>query len=180
MDMDLTSMCNINLVYFMTGIFVCLFVSEDFKSGYAKNLFTVRARKSDYVVSKTLAGLLCGALLLLAFFLGAMLGGKASGLPFSLGTAGPGGLLMCMLSKLFLMGVFVGIFLTMSVIAKRKTWLSILLSLFAGMLLFTMIPMMTPLDSGPMNVAMCFAGGALFSAGLGAASNKILKQTSLV
>lgn len=54
MSMDLTSMCNINLLYFLTAVFVCIFVADDFRSGYAKNLFTVRAKKVDYVVSKTL------------------------------------------------------------------------------------------------------------------------------
>ena len=33
MNMDMTAMCNINLVYFMAGIFLCLFVAEDFQSG---------------------------------------------------------------------------------------------------------------------------------------------------
>lgn len=180
MSMDLTGMCNINLIYFITGVLVCLFVSEDFRSGYAKNLFTVRAGKGDYVVSKILVGFVCGALLLSAFLAGAVLGGRISGLPFDLGTAGVSGLVMCMLSKLFLMGVFVALFLTMCVVAKQKTWLCILLSLFAGMLLFMMIPMMTPLDSGMMNVIMCLTGGVLFALGLGAVSSAILRKTSLV
>ena len=38
MNMDMTSMCNINLVYFAVAVLVCLFVSDDFRSGYAKNL----------------------------------------------------------------------------------------------------------------------------------------------
>ena len=55
-----------------------------------------------------------------------------------------------------------------------------IVSLGAGMLLFMMIPMMTPLDAGIMNVVLCLAGGAVFSAGLGAVSNLILRKTSLV
>ena len=178
--MDMTSMCNINLVYFMVGILVCLFVAADFKSGYAKNLFTVRAKKGDYVASKTIVGFLCGALMLLAFFLGAVLGGRMAGLPFDLGGAGVGGLVMCMLAKIFLMSVFVAIFLVMSVFGKEKSWLSILLSLFGGMLLFMMIPMMSPLNSGVINVGMCLAGGVLFAIGIGAISKMILSKTSLV
>ena len=58
MDMNMTSMCNINLVYMMIGIFICLFAGEDFRSGYAKNLFTVRAKKGEYVASKTIVGLI--------------------------------------------------------------------------------------------------------------------------
>lgn len=58
--MDMTAMMNINLMYFMMAVFVCLFTAEDFRSGYAKNLFTVRARKTDYVASKTIIGFIAG------------------------------------------------------------------------------------------------------------------------
>ena len=43
MDMSITSMCNINMIYFLISVLVCVFVSDDFRSGYSKNLFTVRA-----------------------------------------------------------------------------------------------------------------------------------------
>ena len=178
--MDMTAMMNINLMYFMIGVFVCLFTAEDFRSGYAKNLFTVRARKTDYVASKTIIGTVAGALFLIAFFIGGVFGGSVAGLSFDLGTAGVGGLTMCMLAKIFLTAVFVAIFLLMSVFAKHRSWLSICLSLFGGMLLFMMIPMMTPLDSGVMNVGLCLAGGTIFAAGIGAVSNTVLKTTSLV
>ena len=57
---DVFMMCNINMVFMMAAVFICLFISDDFRSGYAKNLFTVRAKKGDYVISKTLAGFVCG------------------------------------------------------------------------------------------------------------------------
>ena len=177
---DMTGMMNINLVYFLIGVFVCLFTAEDFRSGYAKNLFTVRTEKTDYVVSKTVVGFLAGTLFLIAFFLGGVFGGSVAGLSFALGEAGVSGLMMCMLAKIFLTAVFAAIFLLMSVIAKSRSWMSICLSLFGGMLLFMMIPMMTPLDSGIMNVGMCLAGGAIFAAAVGAVSNTVLKKTSLV
>lgn len=180
MAMDLTGMCNINLVYFLAGVFVCLFVSEDFKSGYVKNLFTVRPRKGDYAASKTLTGFAAGALFLLAFFVGSVLGGAIAGLPFALGAAGVAGLELCMLSKIFLMGVFVAIFLLMSVLAKEKTWLAVMLSLFAGMLLFMMIPMLTPLDAGAMNLILCLGGGVIFAAALGCVSKGLLRGRDLV
>ena len=178
--MDMSAMMNINLMYFLMGVFVCLFVAEDFRSGYAKNLFTVRARKTDYVVSKTIIGFIAGALFLIAFFIGGVVGGSVAGLPMDLGTAGVSGLVMCMLAKIFLAAVFVAIFLLMSVIARQRSWMSICLSLFGGMLLFMMIPMMTPLDSGVMNVGMCLAGGVIFAAAIGAVSNMVLKKSSLV
>ena len=165
MNMDMRSMCNINLIFFMLAVFVCCFVGDDFRSGYAKNLFTLRAKKGDYVLSKTLVGFFAGAAMLIMFFIG---------------NAGADGLVMCMLAKIFLMGVFAAIYVLAGVFAKKKTWLSILLSLGAGMLLFMMIPMMTPLDSNMMNVFMCLAGGVLFALGIGQGSRLILKKTDLV
>jgi len=57
---EVFAMCNINMAFMGVAVFICLFISDDFRSGYAKNLFTVRARKGDYVISKTLAGFVCG------------------------------------------------------------------------------------------------------------------------
>ena len=87
---------------------------------------------------------------------------------------------MCLLSKMLLVAVFVPIYLLMSVLGKQKLWVSLLSSLGIGMLFFTMIPMLTPLDSGIMNVVLCLVGGALFCVGFGAISNKILGKTSLI
>lgn len=180
MDMSITSMCNINMLYFFVAVLVCIFVADDFRSGYAKNLFTVRAKKSDYVLSKTLVCFIGGALMILAFFIGSMLGGAIAGLPFDMVGFGVTELMMCILSKMILVAVFVPIYLIMSVVAKQKLWMSLLLSLIVGMFLFMMIPMLTPLNSSIMNVILCLAGGVLFSVGLGAISNKILRKTSLV
>lgn len=176
----MTAMMNSNLMYFMMAVFVCLFTAEDFRSGYAKNLFTVRARKTDYVASKSVIGFIAGVLFLIAFFIGGIVGGSVAGLSFELGTAGVSGLVMCLLAKIFLAAVFVAIFLLMSVIARQRSWMSLCLSLFGGMLLFMMIPMMTPLDSGVMHVGLCLAGGAIFAAAIGAVSNMVLKKSSLV
>lgn len=179
--MDVMSMCNINMAFMGVAVFVCLFISDDFRSGFSKNLFTVRARKGDYVISKTLAGFVCGALMLIAYFIGALLGGAVSGLSFELvGGLTVTSLVICMIAKIFLMLVFVSIFVTISVAAKQRAWLSICGSLGGGMLLFMMVSMITPLTSTAINVILCAVGGALFAIGLGAISNVILKKTSLV
>ena len=180
MSMDITSMCNINLIYFIIAIFICLFVSEDFRSGYVKNLFTVRSDKRDYVISKSIVGIVGGIGMLLVYFVGAMLGGKIAGLSFEMVGFNISNLIMCMLSKIVLVAVFISIYLVLSVVGKHRVWLSILGSFGVGMLMFMMIPMMTPLDATIMHVIMCLAGGVLFSFGLGVVSNLILKKTSLI
>ena len=180
-DMDVMAMCNINMAFMGVAVFVCLFISDDFRSGYAKNLFTVRARKGEYVISKTLAGFVCGGLMLIAYFVGAMLGGAITSLPFTLvGGLTVENIVMCMLAKIFLMLVFVSIFTLISVAAKQRAWLAICGSLGGGMLLFMMVSMITPLGSTILNVVLCLAGGAMFAFGLGAFSKLILKKTSLV
>ncbi|MBQ8640027.1 MAG: ABC transporter permease [Lachnospiraceae bacterium] len=178
--MDVMSMCNINMMFLLAAVFICLFISEDFRSGYAKNLFTIRARRGDYVVSKTLAGFVCGALMLIVYLIGAMLGGAISGLSFALGSLNAGNIVMCMIAKVFLMLVFVSIFVLVSVGAKQKAWLALCGSLGAGMLLFMMVSLITPLGSTLFHVVLCLAGGVLFAVGLGAVSKRVLEKTSVV
>jgi len=177
---EIFMMCNINMMFMAVAVFICLFISDDFRSGYAKNLFTVRAKRGEYVVSKTLSGFICGALMLIAYLVGSMLGGAISGLSFDLHGLNAGNIVMCMLAKIFLMLVFVSIFTLISVAAKQKAWLSICGSLGGGMLLFMMVSMITPLGSTIINVVLCAAGGALFAFGLGAISKVVLEKTSLV
>ncbi|MBQ8849204.1 MAG: ABC transporter permease [Clostridia bacterium] len=183
-SMSLTSMVNINMLYFAMAVLVCIFIADDFRSGYAKNLFTVRAKKSDYVISKTLVCIFGGACMILAFFAGSMIGGAICngmfGLPFTMEGFGVGELILCMISKLALVAVFVPIYLAVSVIAKQKTWMSLIGSFAVGMLLFMMIPALTPLNQTVITAVLCFGGGALSAIGLGAISGLILKKTSLV
>lgn len=180
MSMDIVSMCNINMLYFAIAALVCIFVADDFRSGYAKNLFTVRAKKTDYVASKTLVLFVGSAFMMLAFVLGAILGGIFAGVSFEMVGFNVGNLIMSILAKILLCLIFVGIYLCMSVVAKQKLWLSILLSFGVGMFLFNIAPMVSPLNSGILQVILCIAGGAGFAIGMGAISNVVLKKTSLV
>ena len=180
MAMGLTTMCNINMLYFFIAVLVGVFVADDFRSGYAKNIFAIRAGKADYVISKTITCFVGCALMFLGFFVGAVLGGAIAGLPFDAGSAGIAGVVMCMLSKLGMVAVFVGIDFAASAAAKSRTWMSIVISMVAAMLLYMMVPMITPLDSGIVNVIGCFVAGGIVCVGLGVVSNAILKKTSLV
>lgn len=177
---EIFAMCNINMSFMAVAVFVCLFICDDFRSGYAKNLFTVRSRKGDYVVSKTACGFICGAFMLIAYLVGSLLGGAVCSLSFDLYGLNAGNIIICMLSKIALMLVFVSIFTLISVAAKSRAWLAICGSLGGGMLLFMMVSMITPLSATILNLVLCLAGGAMFAFGLGAASNLVLKKTALV
>jgi len=180
MSMDITSMCNINMMFFMIAIFVCLFVGDDFRSGYAKNLFTVRSKKDDYVVSKSVTCFVAGASMLIAFFVGSMIGGAISGLSFALEGTTAFNVIMSMLSKIAIVAIFVSIYILASVFAKQKLWLSLIVSFGIGMLFFTMIPMITPLNAGIINLILCLVGAGLFSVGIGFGTKAILSKSSLV
>ena len=180
-EMDVLAMCNINLVFMGVSVFICLFIADDFRSGYAKNLFTVRAKKGDYIISKTLAGFVCGALMLILYTVGALVSGLAMGLKFDLvGGLTVGNLVFCILAKIMLMLVFVAIFTALAVLCKQRSWLSICLSVGGGMILFMMIPMITPLTATVMHVGICLVAGVLAAVVLGLVGKVILQKTSLV
>ncbi len=178
--MDLVSMCNIDLLYFGLAVLVCVFVADDFRSGYAKNLFAVRASKGDYVISKILVCTLGGALLILGFFGGALIGGGVAGLPFTMDGFGTGNLTCCIVAKMLLVGIFAGIYSLMAVIAKQRLWLSLLLSLCTGMFLFNMVPMITPLDAGMGHVLLSLVGAFLLATGFGTVSRLLLQKTDIL
>ena len=180
MSMDITSMCNINMMFFIIAVFVCLFVGADFSSGYAKNLFTVRSKKSDYVISKSITCFVAGASMIISFFVGSMIGGAIAGLPFALEGVNAFNVIMCMLSKILLVGIFSSIYILASVFAKQKLWLSLIMAFGIGMLFFTIISITSPLNSTIVNVLLCLVGSALFSVGIGFGSKAILEKSSLV
>ena len=179
MSMDIVSMCNINMMYFAIALLVCVFVCDDFRSGYAKNLFTVRAKKTDYVISKTIVSSISSGAMVLAFFLGSIIGGAIASLSFEMVGFNAFNLICSIISKVLLVPIFVSIFLIMSVIGKQKSWLAMCLSLGVGMFLFMVISIASPLDAGIIHIILCLVGSIGFAVGMGAISNLILKKTSL-
>ena len=180
MSMDLTGMCNINMIFFLAAVFACLFTADDFKSGACKNIFAVRAKKADYVFSKIAVSFVTGNLMLLAYFAGSMLAARIVGLSFAMEGFAVWNLLLCMISKVLLMMIFAAIYVLMSVIAKRRSWMSLLLSFMIGMFMFMVIPMMTPLDAGLINVVMCLAGGVIFTVAFGKMAQIVLERTDIL
>ena len=180
MAMDITSMCNINMLFFIISVYVCIFVGDDFRSGYAKNLFIVRAKKDDYIISKTISCFIAGASMVIAFFVGAMIGGAIAGLPFTLEGANAFNVVMCMLCKVNIVSIFVSIYILASVFAKQKLWLSLLLSFGIGMFMFMMISIISPLNAGIIHFILSLAGSIIFSIGIGIGSKAVLSKTSLV
>lgn len=132
------------------------------------------------IISKTLVCFVGGALMIVAFFVGSLLGGAIAGLPYDMVGFDVGNVILCLVCKVLLIAVFVALFLLWSVIARQKLWLSLVGSMCTGMLLFMMIPMLTPLDAGIAHALGCGLGGVLFSVGLGALSSRVLSMRDIL
>lgn len=179
-SMDLASMCNVNMIFFISVIFACIFISNDFKSGFSKNLFTNHYNKFEFIISKTASCFIGSFLMLVAFLIGSIIGGEIAGLSFSTLGFGVGGVIFCFISKIFLLLVFVSLALLFSVIAKERLWLSIILSLVGSILIYSMIPMIVPITSSFLNVLLCLIGGIIFNVIISLISNLVLNKTNLV
>lgn len=180
--MDLMSMallCNINMVFIFTAILVSIFVSHDYSSGFIKNIFTVHAKKVDYAVSKSVVGAFSGACMVLAYVAGACIAGLIAGKSFALGDGGVVGLVMCILSKAALMGVFVPLYVAVAVFFKQRLWLTLLGAFAVGILFYPVAMMSAPLDSTFVNLALCIAGGAMLGCAFGAVGNLFLRTRDL-
>ena len=97
---DMMASMGISMVMIFGAIFVTALIGSDFATGFIKNIFTVHAKKTDYVISKLLVSAI-GSAVMLAFYviLMAVLG-AVQGLPF--GDVGMGGILCFILEKLML------------------------------------------------------------------------------
>ncbi|MGM9971792.1 MAG: hypothetical protein ACI35W_05230, partial [Anaeroplasmataceae bacterium] len=134
---------------------------------------------NDYIISKEIVLFIVGVNMIIMFIIGAMIGGAISGLSFRLEGVNAYNIVMSILSKLFLVSIFISLYILASFIGGSKLWMSIVISLGIGMLLFTMIPMITPLNSTITNLIMCIVGGGIFSVGIAIGSYYILKNRNI-
>lgn len=178
--MSMTSMCNLDLMYFLIIVFVCLFIGDDFRSGYVKSLFTYRISKKEYVTSKMITSIIFGYCAIILFFIGSMLGGAISGLSFEIEGYTVYNIVMCLLSKLCLVAMFASFTAIMSFFSKTKTWLSMILSLSISMIFYMMISLLAPLNATIMNLVLCFIISNFVAILVGVVGNIILKKTNLI
>lgn len=120
--MDFGGYANINMVFIFAGLLMAIFVAHDYSSGFVKNIFTVHSKKVDYVISKSAVGIFSGAGMIITYVIGAVLSGLIAGKSFDVNVAG---LIMCLVSKVFLMGIFCALFLAVAVFFRNKLWVTI-------------------------------------------------------
>ena len=174
--LDFSGFANINMLYIFAGLLMALFVSHDYRSGFVKHIFTVHAKKSDYVVSKTAIGVFSGAGMILTYVLGTIIAGLITGKSFDVNV---GGLILCLLSKTFLMGIFCSLFLGVAVFFRDKLWLTIVFTFLLGMMLYPAASIAT-LGAGFVTLLLSLVGGAIGAAAIGVGSSFILNKRDLV
>ena len=174
--LDFAGFANINMLYIFAGLLMAIFVAHDYSSGFVKNIFTVHSKKVDYVISKTLIGIFSGAGMIIAYVIGAVIAGLITGKSFDVDMAG---LAMCLISKLFLMGIFCSLFLGIAVFFRNKLWMTIIFTFLFGMMLYPAASVAT-LSSTVVTMLITLIAGVIGAVVLGAASTQILNRRDLV
>jgi len=177
--MDFANMANVNMLYIFAALLLSIFVAHDYGSGFVKNIFTVHAKKSDYVVSKSVVGIFGGMCMIISYTIVTVIVGAIMGKSFDLGAAGVGGLILCLLSKMALMGLFVPLYLSLAVLFKQKLWMTIIATFAAGILFYPVASMAVPLDSTVLTLLTCVLAAGIGFAGFGMVSSLILNKRDL-
>ena len=173
--LDFGGYANINMLFIFAGLLMAIFVAHDYSSGFVKNIFTVHSQKIDYVISKSTAGVFGGAGMIIAYVAGTVLAGLLTGKAFDVNTSG---LILCLISKTFLMGIFCSLFLGISVFFRDKLWLTIVFTFLFGMMLYPAASVAT-LDSTAITMFLTLIAGIVGAIALGAVSTLILKKRDL-
>lgn len=173
--MDFGGYANINMVFIFAGLLMAIFVAHDYSSGFVKNIFTVHSKKIDYVISKSAVGTFGGAGMIITYFLGAVIAGLFTGKAFDVNVSG---LVMCLVSKMFLMGIFCSLFLAISVFFRDKLWLTIVFTFLFGMMLYPAASVAT-LNSTGNTMLLSLIAGVIGAVAIGAVSTLILKKRDL-
>ncbi len=173
--LNFAGFANINMVFIFAGLLMSIFVAHDYSSGFVKNIFTVHAKKADYVISKTITGTVGGIGMLCTYVLGAVISGAITQKSFSVEV---GGLIACLCSKAFLMFAFCAFFLAVSVFFRSKLWLTIIFTFLLGMMLYPAASVAT-LASTLVTCVITLLAGIALAIGIGAVSTVILNKRDL-
>jgi hypothetical protein len=173
--MDFSAFANINMVFIFAGLLMAIFVAHDYSSGFVKNIFTVHSKKTDYVISKSAVGIFGGAGMIIAYFFGTAIAGLITGKSFDVNLSG---LILCLMSKVFLMGVFCSLFLAVSVFFKNRLWLTIIFTFLFGMMLYPAASVAT-LASTITTVLLSLTAGVIGAFAIGIVSGIILRRRDL-
>lgn len=126
---DIGEYANMNMVFIFGGIMVSIFIGNDYKSGYVKQLFTTHAKKQDYMMSKTLTGAFSMACMCITYLLGSVCAGLFAKTSFEVNV---GSLILAILCKMIMGLGWASLYTLLNIILRRYFGISIASSFFLG------------------------------------------------
>ena len=118
-----------NMVFIFGGIMVSIFIGHDYKSGYIKQLFTIHAKKQDYMISKTITCAFAMACMCITYLLGSVGAGFYAGTSFEINA---GSLVFAILGKMIMSFGWASLYTFLNIIFRRFFGISIASSFFFG------------------------------------------------
>ena len=118
-----------NMVFIFGGIMVSIFIGNDYRSGYVKQLFTTHAKKQDYMISKTLSCAFAMACMCVTYLIGGTVGGLLVGYDTSVNV---GSLIIAILGKMVMSLGWASLYTFLNVIFRRYFGVSVASSFFFG------------------------------------------------
>ena len=126
---DIAEYANMNMVFIFGGIMVSIFIGHDYKSGYVKQLFTIHAKKQDYMMSKTITCAFAMACMCITYLLGGTAAGLFSGTSFEVNILS---LIIAVLGKMVMSLGWASLYTFLNIIFRRYFGVSIVSSFFFG------------------------------------------------
>ena len=126
---DIAEYANMNMVFIFGGIMVSIFIGHDYKSGYVKQLFTIHAKKQDYMMSKTITCAFAMACMCITYLLGGIAAGLFSGTSFEVNILS---LIIAVLAKMVMSLGWASLYTFLNIIFRRYFGVSIVSSFFFG------------------------------------------------
>ena len=120
---------NMNMVFIFGGIMVSIFIGNDYRSGYVKQLFTTHAKKQDYMLSKALVGAFSMTCMCVTYLIGAVAAGVLTGISFEVNA---GSLVCAILGKMVMSLGWASLYTFLNIIFRRYFGISIASSFFFG------------------------------------------------
>ncbi|MBQ7010168.1 MAG: hypothetical protein IJN63_00540 [Clostridia bacterium] len=126
---NIADYANMNMVFIFGGIMVSIFIGNDYRSGYVKQLFTTHAKKQDYMISKSLVCAFAMACMCITYLIGGTVGGLLAGYETDVSI---GSLIIAILGKIVMSLGWASLYTFLNVIFRRYFGISVASSFFFG------------------------------------------------
>ncbi len=118
-----------NMVFIFGGIMVSIFIGNDYRSGYVKQLFTTHAKKQDYMMSKTITCAFAMACMCITYLIGGAAAGIVAGTSYEVNV---GSLILAIVSKMVMSLGWASLYTFLNIIFRKFFGISIASSFFFG------------------------------------------------